>query len=133
MLTHIHHINFVVADLQKAILYFEKLLDQKAIFECLAERNVKTARFKIGKSLLILVQPITNEGAVANILKDKGEGIFLLSLATDCIDKTLKDFELSYAEKRKGLEGWSVCDISPYEQFGAILQLTETPKTFQNE
>ena len=74
MLTHIHHINFVVADLQKATLYFEKLLAQQATVECLSERNVKTARFKIGESLLILVQPITNEGAVASILKNKGEG-----------------------------------------------------------
>ncbi|AEP31273.1 VOC family protein [Brumicola nitratireducens] len=129
MLTHIHHINFVVADLQKAIQYFQKLLSQQATIERLSERNVETARFKIGESLLILVQPITNEGAVASILKNKGEGIFLLSLATLSIDETLKDFELSYAEKRKGLEGWSVCDISPYEQFGAILQLTEMPQS----
>jgi methylmalonyl-CoA/ethylmalonyl-CoA epimerase len=128
LLTHIHHINFVVADLQKATQYFQKLLAQQATVECLSERNVKTARFKIGESLLILVQPITNEGAVASILKNKGEGIFLLSLATHSIDKALKEFELSYAEKRKGLEGWSICDISPYEQFGAILQLTETPQ-----
>lgn len=128
MLTHIHHINFVVADLQKAILYFQKLLDQEGIVECLAERNVKTARFKIGESLLILVQPKNSEGAVASILKNKGEGIFLLSLATHSIDKALEAFELSYKEKRKGLEGWSVCDISPFEQFGAILQLTETPQ-----
>ncbi|MFQ3206926.1 MAG: methylmalonyl-CoA/ethylmalonyl-CoA epimerase [Glaciecola sp.] len=127
MLTHIHHINFVVADLNQSIFYFNKLLGQQGIVENLPERNVKTARFEIGASLLILVQPINSEGVVADILKDKGEGVFLISFATHSIDKALQELELSYTAKRKGLDGWSICDISPLEQFGAILQLTETP------
>ena len=128
MLTHIHHINFVVADLNASILYFKKLLGQQPIVEILPERNVKTARFEIGQSLLVLVQPITNEGVVADILANKGEGIFLISFATHSIDKTLQDLELSYSEKRQGIDGWPICDLSPFEQFGVVLQLTETPK-----
>jgi methylmalonyl-CoA/ethylmalonyl-CoA epimerase len=128
LLTHIHHINFVVADLDASILYFKKLLGQQPIVETLPERNVTTARFEIGQSLLVLVQAITNEGVVADILANKGEGIFLISFATHSIDKTLQELELSYNEKRKGVDDWPICDISPFEQFGVILQLTETPK-----
>jgi methylmalonyl-CoA/ethylmalonyl-CoA epimerase len=127
LLTHIHHINFVVADLEQSIIYFNKLLGQQCIVESLPERNVKTARFEIGASLLILVQPINSRGVVANILENKGEGVFLISFATHSIDRALQELELSYTTKRKGLDGWSICDISPLEQFGAILQLTETP------
>nr|WP_297349896.1 VOC family protein [uncultured Glaciecola sp.] len=127
MLTHIHHINFVVADLNQAIVYFNKLLGQQGIVESLPERNVKTARFEIGASLLILVQPIGSEGVVADILENKGEGVFLISFATHSIDRALQELELTYTAKRKGLDGWPICDISPLEQFGAILQLTETP------
>ncbi len=127
LLTHIHHINFVVADLQKSIAYFSKLLAQQPTVENLPERNVKTARYEIGQSLLVLVQPLSDKGAVADILASKGEGIFLLSFATQSIDEALHDLELSYTEKRTGLEAWSICDISPIEQFGAILQLTESP------
>jgi methylmalonyl-CoA/ethylmalonyl-CoA epimerase len=117
-----------VADLNASIFYFKKLLGQQPIVETLPERNVKTARFEIGQSLLVLVQPITDEGVVADILADKGEGIFLISFATHSIDKTLQELELSYNEKRKGIDGWPICDISPFEQFGVVLQLTETPK-----
>lgn len=127
MLTHIHHINFVVIDLQKSIVYFNKLLGQQAKIAKLPKRNVKTAQYEIGESLLILVQPLSSEGLVAKILADRGEGIFLLSFATGSIDKTLLDLEASYAEKRTGLDGWSICDIAPIEQLGAILQLTEIP------
>lgn len=125
MLTRIHHINFVVADLNKSTIYFQNLLSQQPIIESLAQRQVKTARFKIGETFLILVQPLTDEGVVAEILARKGEGIFLLSFATQSISESLHELELSYIEKRKGIDGWSICDISPLEQFGAILQLTE--------
>ncbi|MFT6270008.1 MAG: methylmalonyl-CoA/ethylmalonyl-CoA epimerase [Alphaproteobacteria bacterium] len=127
MITHIHHINFVVANLQASINYFAKLLAQQATIESLPQRNVNTARFKIGESLLILVQPLSKEGVVADILASKGEGVFLLSFATKSIDKSLLDLELSHAEKRVGLDSWPICDISPLEQFGAILQLTQNP------
>jgi methylmalonyl-CoA/ethylmalonyl-CoA epimerase len=125
LLTHIHHINFVVADLKKSVAYFQKLLAHKPITETLLERQVKTARFKIGESLLILVQPLSDKGVVAEILANKGEGIFLLSFATQSISESLCGLEQSYANKRKGIDGLSICDISPLEQFGAILQLTE--------
>ena len=126
MLSHIHHINVAVADLPKSVKYFTHLLQCEAIFESLPQRSVKTARFKIGESLLVLVQPTSDTGPVAEILANKGEGIFLLSFATESIDATLQELELNYAEKRHGLEGWSVCDISPMQQYGVILQLTES-------
>jgi methylmalonyl-CoA/ethylmalonyl-CoA epimerase len=122
-----------VANLQASIDYFSKLLAQQAIIEKLPQRNVNTARFKIGESLLILVQPLSEEGLVAEILASKGEGIFLLSFATESIDQTLLDLELSHAQKRVGLENWPICDISPLEQFGAFLQLTQKPcKNYSN-
>jgi methylmalonyl-CoA/ethylmalonyl-CoA epimerase len=128
VLSNIHHTNIVVADLVKSIDYFAHLLQQEPIIENLPQRSVNTARFKIGESLLVLVQPLTNEGLVADILASRGEGVFLLSFASESIDDTLSKLELNNTEKRTGLDGWPICDISPLEQFGVILQLTETPK-----
>ncbi len=121
----IHHINFVVKDLDKRVEYFSHLLQQKPSFDELIKRNVRTAKFKLGESFLVLVEPLTSEGIVADILRTKGEGIFLLSFSTQSIDETLHNLELSYQEKRKGINDWDICDISEYEQFGAILQLTQ--------
>ncbi|MFA3792475.1 VOC family protein [Aliiglaciecola sp. SL4] len=129
MITHIHHINFVVADLDKSVRYFNGLLKQSPVIEELPQRLVKTARFNVGESLLVLVQPLSNEGVVAEILAQKGEGIFLLSFATESIDETLQKLEIKYLEKRTGLQGWSICDLAEYDQFGAILQLTESSKS----
>ncbi|GAB2674952.1 glyoxalase [Aliiglaciecola sp. 3_MG-2023] len=128
MLTHIHHINFVVANLDESVSYFQSLLSQSPVIEALPQRLVKTARFSIGESFLVLVQPVSKEGVVAEILQKKGEGIFLLSFATESIDETLQKLELYNPDKRTGLQDWAICDLTPYEQFGAILQLTEVSK-----
>jgi methylmalonyl-CoA/ethylmalonyl-CoA epimerase len=125
MLSHIHHINFVVKDIAKAIAYFSKLLNQQPITEELLQRKVTTARYKLGETWLVLVQPTHSSGVVADILARKGEGIFLLSFATESIDATLENLELNAANKREGLDAWEICDLSPQEQFGAILQLTQ--------
>lgn len=128
MISHIHHINFVVYNIDQAVTYFSQLLGQEPIIEDLPQRKVNTARYKIGDAWLVLVQPISSTGVVADILARKGEGIFLLSFATQSIDEVLEQLALDDAEKRDGLDGWSICDLSPMEQFGAILQLTQAER-----
>jgi len=128
MITHIHHLNFVVNDLDVSIAYFSKLLATVPTLETLPERKVKTARYQVGQTYLVLVEPTTTNGVVAEILQNKGEGIFLLSFATESIDEALLRLEIAYKNKRSGLDGWSISDLSPCEEFGAILQLTEAVK-----
>jgi methylmalonyl-CoA/ethylmalonyl-CoA epimerase len=128
MLTHIHHINFVLYDLQEGIEYFNKLFSSTPELANLAERKVKTAKYKIGETFLVLVQPTDSNGVVADVLKQKGEGIFLISFATESIDEALQKLECDYKNKRQGIDGWSISDLSPEEKFGAILQLTEAVK-----
>jgi methylmalonyl-CoA/ethylmalonyl-CoA epimerase len=128
MLTHIHHLNFVIHDLQEGIEYFSKLLSSSPELASLPERKVKTAKYKIGETFLVLVQPTGTSGVVAEVLKQKGEGIFLISFATESIDETLHKLECDYKNKRQGIDGWSISDLSPEEKFGAILQLTEAVK-----
>ena len=129
MLTHIHHLNFVLHNLQEGIEYFNKLLSSTPELSSLPERKVKTAKYKIGDTFLVLVQPTDANGVVADVLKEKGEGIFLISFATESIDDTLHKLENDYKNKRQGIDGWSISDLSPEEKFGAILQLTEVKKS----
>ena len=110
-------------------MYFNKLLLTLPELAILPERNVKTAKYKIGDTFLVLVQPITSDGTVADILRNKGEGIFLISFATESIDDAIKKLEINYKNKRDGIDGWSVSDLSTNEKFGAILQLTECKKS----
>ena len=126
MLSHIHHINFVVSDLSKRIDYFNRLLQQKPQIDTLQNRNVTTAKYNIGDTYLVLVQPLSNNGVVHQILEQRGEGIFLLSFATESIEQTIDKLELQNLEKRRGIDDWEICDIAGIDELGVILQLTES-------
>lgn len=126
MISHIHHINFVVKNLTSSVEYFNQLFQQTPHFEALEHRRVTTAKYKIGETFLVLVQPIDSDGIVADILNTRGEGIFLISFATKSIDQCLQELELEALEHRNGVHGWNICDIADIGLLGAIIQLTQT-------
>lgn len=129
--TSIHHINYVVKDLAVGVSYFEKMLEQAAQFEDLPSRRVKTARFLLGGVYLVLVCPQDAHSDVAKVLDERGEGLFLLSLATSNIAETKgalanQDIHLTEAGERDGLLDWKVADLRAPNALGPILQLCQS-------
>lgn len=130
MITGIHHINFLVRDLDAAIARYEALLDgaQFDIAE-LTERGVKTAKVKLGDTWLVLVQPLDELGIPAQHLAEHGEGFFLMSLQTDHLEQQVQCCIAAgippTSAVRSGLDNWRVVDFSADNFFGASLQLTE--------
>jgi methylmalonyl-CoA/ethylmalonyl-CoA epimerase len=131
MLERIHHINLLVGDLEAAVQQYTQLLGVNDwVYGELAERRVRTARFRAGESWVVLVQPTDPEGAPGRYLAEHGEGLFLLSFGVADLDEALAgldvtDSRLRRGPERAGLEGWRVADLSPDIFFGARLQLTQ--------
>jgi len=77
MISHIHHVNFVVKDVEQAILRYQNILNG-ANFEMnnLENRAILTARTKVGETWLILVQPLDKTSILARHLTEHGEGFF---------------------------------------------------------
>jgi methylmalonyl-CoA/ethylmalonyl-CoA epimerase len=129
----IHHINFLVRDLDAAEARYRNLLGlDPAIRESLPGRGVETARFRIGETWLVLVQPTSAEGEPARLLRERGEGFMLLSFAVEDLDAALSAAADTGActgdgGERRGLAGWRVVDFDPADTFGALLQLAEDP------
>ena len=130
MITGLHHVNFVVADLDAAVERFGVLLDQaKFEFDSLPARAVNTAKTKIGGTWLVLVQPIDDQSVPARYLREHGEGFFLMSLETDDLDAQIKAYQANHlfraSAQRTGLDGWQVTDLDPNYFFGTQIQLTQ--------
>jgi len=131
MISHIHHINFLVKDLNQGIARYESVLGKGAFqFDHLKGRNVKTARAMLGNTWLVLVQPLGDEGVPAQHLKEHGEGFFLMSLGTDDLDQTREKIESETGIKfptpeRTGVDNWRVLDFESEQFFGAQIQLTQ--------
>jgi len=132
MIKRIHHINFIVKDLEKALKRYRILFGEPAGEpEMLPQRGVKLARFRVGETWLILVQPIGDEGVPAQYLKEHGEGFFLMSCQVDDVRKAASQVAaqgIGVLDElpRQGLDDWQVMDLSADDLFGADLQLVES-------
>ena len=127
---NIHHINFVVANLDHAVERFEGILGQPVTArDALPNRGALTARFKLGRSWLVLVQPVDPEGAPGQHLARHGEGFFLCSFGVDDLDAHLDRLGATgiplAGRSRQGLDNWWVQDLDPDHTLGEHLQFTE--------
>jgi len=135
MIKRIHHINFIVNDLDQAVQRYRVLFgDPVGGAESLPQRGVKLARFKVGETWLILVQPVGDEGIPAQHLKEHGEGFFLISCQVDDVRNaaemvSAQGIGVLDQHPRQGLDDWKVMDLSPDDLFGAGFQLVESDES----
>jgi len=126
----IHHLNFIVRDLTQAVAAWERLLGMPvARRDELKERGVIAARFRLGDTWLVLVQPTRPDSVPGRFLAEHGEGFFLLSLGVTSLSDELARLgdEAFSGPIRTGAEGWQVRDLDRTLTGGIQLQLTEMP------
>jgi len=127
----IHHITIVVKDLDAAVSRYRLALGfDEEIRGDLPERGVRTARFLLGESWLVLVQPSREDSVPGRHLREHGEGVFLVSLAVDDLDEaaalvTVSGARMKDSGSRLGLDDWRIRDLAPDDFHGVPLQFTE--------
>lgn len=131
MLKSVHHINFVVRDLDDAVRRYENLFQVKVTsYDTHPHRPVKTARFRVGETWIVFVQPLDKESAPARHLEEHGEGFFLISYEVENLDKAIADVKASGGlmlneKPRKGIVNWQVAELRPECTFDTLMQLVE--------
>ena len=128
-LTHVHHVNLLVRDIECAKREYGAKFNIDFIDEPLPSRGVITSRFGVGESWIVLVQPIA-EGEPMRQLRERGEGLFLLSLgvaqAEDAVPAHFHgDSHTAGAlsEVRDGISGWRIADFEVAGEPNGQLQL----------
>ncbi len=130
-LKRIHHIDYVVRDLDRAIEKYKKIfkvpLEER---ERLESRGVDLARFRLGDTWIILVQPIREDSPVKRFLDQHGEGFFHIAYEVRGLEKIALELKsqgirLMNETPRQGLEGWKLLDLEIDETFGVLTQLVE--------
>jgi len=131
MLKRIHHIDYVVRDLDRAIEQYRRVLGvDPGPKERLESWGVQFARFKVGETWVILVQPLRDDSRAQAYLDRHGEGFFHIAYEVEGIEAaaaTLKQkgVKLLNETPRRGLEGWKLVDIDVEETLGVVTQLAE--------
>ncbi|MEO8224827.1 MAG: VOC family protein [Gammaproteobacteria bacterium] len=123
----VHHLNFIVRDLAAAVPAWERLLGQPVQHrDELKERGVIAARFRLGDTWLVLVQPTRADSVPGKFLEAHGEGFFLLSLGVASLAGEADRLgEAAFSGPvRTGADGWQVRDLDPASSGGVQLQFT---------
>ena len=133
-ISHIEHLGIAVKSLDEAIPYYEQVLGFKCYaIEEVADQKVKTAFFKVGQTKIELLEPTSEESAVAKFIEKRGEGIHHIAFATDDIAAALAEVEakgvrLIDKAPRKGAEGLNIAFLHPKSTLGVLTELCEKPE-----
>ena len=130
MIDSIHHINFIVSDLQTGLERFEAIVGRPVDRQDdLPERGVRTASFLLGESWLVLVQPTDPDSVPGRFLAENGEGFFLLSLGVADLEveqTRIRSAGIGFSgPARRGIDSWRIWDLDPAATLGEQFQLTE--------
>ena len=131
-LLHLDHIGVATDDVEKSKLFFQLMGMNFSHEEIVASENVKVSFAEIDQnSHLELLQPLSDEGAIAQFLKKKGGGIHHLcfkvkSLKQAEIDLKSKGINFIYPESKIGANNKIVNFIHPKFSGGVLIELTES-------
>ena len=130
-ISHIEHIGIAVKDLQIAIPYYENVLGLKCYnIEEVVDQKVKTAFFKVGETKLELLEPTSEESAVAKFIEKKGEGVHHIAFRVDNVANALaecesKGVQLIDKAPRKGAEGLNIAFLHPKSTLSVLTEFCE--------
>ncbi len=131
VLKSVHHINFIVADLDVAVQAYQNMLGLGPFeYEELPERCVSTARIRIGGVWIVLVSPRSKDSHAAHYLEAHGEGFFLMSFGVDNLEQAMAELAQRGAlpadrTARPGIVDWQVADLETERSLGVKFHLTQ--------
>src|SRR3989337_4229547 len=92
--TKVKAIGFMVKNVEEALAHYCTAFGlPKVPIQDYPWDGVKAARVPVGDVIFDLMEPTDPDGAVARALNQRGEGVFLITVALDDMDASLKHME----------------------------------------
>lgn len=130
-LTKIHHVAYVVDDLDTALPFFTQRLGlEVTVREDLGDDGVEALVLGVGPSAVELIAPTVPDNGVARFLESRGPGLHHVAFEVTDIDASLAELATTGAElidekARIGLGGHRVAFIHPRSWLGVLTELVE--------
>lgn len=127
----IHHVGYVVADLDAAIERLRALAAVEVrVREVMDEQGVEAAMCATDGGLIELICPLDPEGAIARFLEKRGEGFHHVAFAVpDALGALARladaGAELLDAAPRRGLGGHLVAFVHPRSALGVLTEIVQ--------
>jgi methylmalonyl-CoA/ethylmalonyl-CoA epimerase len=135
MLNKIYHLGFAVEDIEAASRFYrENFGAEPTEPEVVGEQGVIATMFRVGESMVELVQPTRPDSPVGRFLERRGEGVHHVAYQVDDLETALRELrkngvEIIDEEPRRGAGGTRIAFIHPKSAFGVLTELVELPKS----
>lgn len=129
---HLDHIGIAVADLEKAINTYEKLLESPCYKrEMVEQQKVETAFFRAGESKIELLGATAPDSVIDKFVSKQGEGMHHVAFEVDDIYAEMKrleedGFTLLSEEPRPGADDKLVAFVHPKDNCGVLIELCQS-------
>jgi methylmalonyl-CoA/ethylmalonyl-CoA epimerase len=133
MLNRIYHLGYAVEDIEAASrFYSENFGVEPTEPEVVEEQGIVATMFRVGESMIELVQPTRPDSPVGRFLERRGEGVHHVAYEVEDIEGALRELkrsgvELVDEEPRNGAGGTRVAFVHPKSAFGVLTELVELP------
>ena len=131
MLKRIHHIDFLVRNLDQSIAQYTKIFGVQ-IENRIKIQGVELAYFHIGDVLIALVAPVDPKSPLKKQLDEQGEGLMHMGCEVESLEAAVqamkaKGVHLVNEKPRPGLQDWQIklIDLADGETCGPTIQLVE--------
>ena len=129
--TRLHHVAYVVNDLDAALPVFTQRYGLPVtIRELMPEQGVEAVMLGAGEGAVELIAPTDPESGVARYLDKRGEGLHHIAFEVEDLPAALDQLraegaELIDQEPRVGLGGHLIAFVHPKSGFGALTELVQ--------
>ena len=134
MLEKIYHLGYAVEDLDAAAAFYrENFGAEPSEPETVEEQGIVASTFRVGDSMIELVQPTRPDSPVGKFLARRGEGVHHVAYEVGDLEAALSELkgrgvELIDEEPRTGAGGMRIAFIHPKGAFGVLIELVESPQ-----
>ena len=131
MIKAVGHLGIVVRDIDVSLKALSKIIEiQSAAIKEFSEKKMKCAVVELGGIALEFIQDSSEDGIMAQFIKEKGDGIHHFCLLTDNIEDDIealkqRGIEMLDQKPRTGLRGKKIAFTKPSALNGITIELSE--------
>ncbi len=131
MMKKVDHIGIAVKSIDTALDYYIHTLGLELLaIEEVASQNVKVAFIDAGNTKIELLEPLSDNGAIANFITKRGEGVHHIAFGvTDIRSRMVELHELGVhlvdKQPKIGAGGAQVAFLHPKSSFGVLFELCD--------
>ena len=133
LLSGIYHLGYAVEDIGVAGRFYEENFGVRLSEpEVVEDQGLVTTMFRVGDSMVELMEPTRPDSPVGKFLEKRGEGFHHVAFKVEDLERALAELkangtELIDEQPRIGAGGARVAFVHPRGAFGVLTELVESP------